>query len=237
MEISARQKDILDKIITEYISSANPISSQLLEKKYKFKVCPATIRNEMQALTKVGYLIQPHTSAGRIPTDKAYRLFVDELLNAGLFGQIDFTMDNWFEKEIKAPIKLIQALTKNLADFSSNLALTCLLEDKIFWKEGWETIAQKPESKQSKFISDFSQLLKNFEQEIEELHLNSKIKIYIGKENPFSRTKDFSIMVSQCQFPEKKQGILAILGPKRMDYNKNIGLINLGKTLLEELSL
>src|SRR4030043_2035671 len=77
MEITKRQKSILDRIIKEYINTAEPVSSQLLEKNYSFDICPATIRIEMQKLTDGGYLLQPHTSAGRVPTDKAYRSFVD----------------------------------------------------------------------------------------------------------------------------------------------------------------
>ena len=77
METNLRQQDLLLKIVEEYINTAKPVSSQLLEKKHSFKVCPATIRNEMQALTKKGYIFQPHTSAGRVPTDKGYRFFVD----------------------------------------------------------------------------------------------------------------------------------------------------------------
>ena len=69
----------MDTIIREYIQSARPVSSQYLGEKYDFGICPASIRIEMQKLTDDGFLTQPHTSAGRIPTDKGYRLFVDQL--------------------------------------------------------------------------------------------------------------------------------------------------------------
>ncbi len=78
--ITERQGEILNRIVKEYITLAEPVSSQLLEKKHKFGLSPATIRNEMQKLTDDGYLLQPHTSAGRVPTDKGYRFFVDKLL-------------------------------------------------------------------------------------------------------------------------------------------------------------
>jgi len=80
MELSARQKNILDIVVRDYIELARPVSSQYLENRYDFGICPATIRNEMQKLTDLGYLSQPHTSAGRVPTDKGYRLFVDSLM-------------------------------------------------------------------------------------------------------------------------------------------------------------
>ena len=97
MLITDRQKDILDKIIQEYISSAEPVPSQSLEKKYDFGLSPATIRGEMHKLTEEGFLYQPHTSAGRVPTDKGYRFFVDNLLNKEFNI---FSAENWFAKEL-----------------------------------------------------------------------------------------------------------------------------------------
>src|SRR3990167_8071237 len=99
MRISERQNLILNKAIEEYILSAQPVSSSLLEKKYDFGISPAMIRIEMQKLTEGGFLLQPHTSAGRVPTDKGYRLFVDELLQAGV---PEFKLSEDFEMEIKA---------------------------------------------------------------------------------------------------------------------------------------
>ena len=70
MVLNERQKLILDSIISEYIQLASPVSSQWIEGKYQLGISPATIRSEMKILTDEGYLIQPHTSAGRIPAYK-----------------------------------------------------------------------------------------------------------------------------------------------------------------------
>src|SRR4030042_6643044 len=78
-KLTERQEKILDIALREYVATAQPVSSQELLKKHDFGVSPATIRNEMQKLTDKGYLLQPHTSAGRIPTDKGYRFFVNKL--------------------------------------------------------------------------------------------------------------------------------------------------------------
>ncbi len=80
MVITERQSKILNTLIQEYINTANPVGSEFLVEKHNFKVCPATLRNEMQKLTESGYLCQPHTSAGRVPTNKGYRFFVDSFL-------------------------------------------------------------------------------------------------------------------------------------------------------------
>jgi len=236
MKITERQEQILNTIIQEYIGSAQPVSSQLLEKKHDFGICPATIRIEMQKLTDKGFLYQPHTSAGRVPTDKGYRFFVDRLLEKELVEKelSSFEGEDWFKNEIGEDIKFIQELTKNLAHFSGALALSYFEKEKIFWKEGWEEILKEPEFREKECIINFTKLLENLEGNIETLKLNSGIKIYIGKENPFKNSRDFSIIASKCYLLDDEQGMISLLGPKRMDYNKNISLINSLTELMEK---
>ena len=78
--MNSRQEKILSTIIEEYTKTAIPVGSQILASKYSFKVSTATLRNDMMALEKEGFLHQPHISAGRIPTDKGYRYFVEEIM-------------------------------------------------------------------------------------------------------------------------------------------------------------
>lgn len=80
MELGKRKLQILQAIIDDYIVSAEPVGSRTLAKKYELGISSATIRNEMADLEDMGYLEQPHTSAGRIPSDKGYRLYVDRLM-------------------------------------------------------------------------------------------------------------------------------------------------------------
>ena len=80
MELDARKLGILKAIIDEYILSASPVGSRAISKLEEFSLSSATIRNEMADLEELGYLEQPHTSAGRIPSDKAYRLYVDQMM-------------------------------------------------------------------------------------------------------------------------------------------------------------
>lgn len=237
MELTKRQKLILDKIVEEYIGSASPVSSQLVEKNYDFGVCPATIRIEMQKLTDKSYLYQPHTSAGRVPTDKAYRFFVDELLEGG-FSDFDFDKEffneiDQIEKEVKDSLKFVQVLTKKVADLTSSLAISYLSEESVILKEGWEEILKEPEFKDSDCFSKFIKMMEDWEAKIENFDVPSEIKVYIGKENPLPKTQDFSTIISPCAFFQNREGIIAILGPKRMAYPKNISLI---KSLTKHLS-
>jgi len=79
MSLDKRKVTILKAIISSYIDNAEAVGSRTISKKYELGVSPATIRNEMSDLEEMGFLVQPHTSSGRIPTDKAYRYYVDDL--------------------------------------------------------------------------------------------------------------------------------------------------------------
>ncbi len=226
-----RQDLILSKIIQEYIDFAIPVSSKSLEEKYNFGVSPATIRNEMQRLTGLGFLFQPYTSAGRIPTDKAYRFLVDKiLLRQELFEKKqDFEIKDWSDD----PLRFVQSITRALAATSSSLAVSYLFNERFLWKEGWEELLQSPEFQKTNCVSDFVKFLKSFERDIEKVRPDSNIRVYIGRETPFPKSAEFSLIISKCCFPDKEEGVISILGPKRMAYDKNIALINSLKRILE----
>jgi len=220
MKITPRQGKLLDVIVKEYIDSATPISSQLLEEKYNFDISPATIRIEMQRLTDKGFLSQPHTSAGRVPTDKGYRFFVDNLKES--------KFDRGFspiEKEMEDSFKFLQDLTKKIAELTSNLAFSYFPEEDIFFKEGWENIFKEPEFENTDLASKFAEMVENMEKEIEEFENFDFPQIFIGKENLLPGAQEFSTIISRIHLPRKKEGVVAILGPKRMDYNKNVKII------------
>ncbi|MGB9804195.1 HrcA family transcriptional regulator, partial [Desulfofundulus sp.] len=80
MRMDARKQDILLAIITDYIATAEPVGSRTIARKYRLGISPATIRNEMADLEEMGYIEQPHTSAGRIPSELGYRYYVDYLM-------------------------------------------------------------------------------------------------------------------------------------------------------------
>jgi len=239
MKISERQSLILNKIVQDYINSARPVSSQLLEKRHKFRISPATIRIEMQKLTDHGFLYQPHTSAGRIPTDKGFRFFVNHLFEKESleFPEQKFLKEiQKIERQIEDSLKFSREVTKILASLSSNLALSYLFDEKIFWKEGWQEIFAEPEFEDTKCVRNFLEMIENLEKHIEDFVFEESFlpRVYIGKELPILKSKDFSLIISQGQFPKKKKATWAILGPKRMTYQKNISLINSVLKILAE---
>ncbi len=230
-KITERERAILNLIIKEYTKIAKPISSDFLKKKYKLNVCPATIRNDMHCLSEKKYLSKLYSSAGRTPTTKAYKLFVKEILE-----DLEPEQDSFFniiediEKTSKNDFQFISSITKNIADSSCSFAF--IYCENYLYKEGWKEIIQNPEFSQKETLKNFLKVLDLIEKNIEELTDNPyEVKVYIGKEKNID-LKDFGLIIGNTIFPKNQKGILAIMGPERMNYNKNIEIINsLIKTL------
>lgn len=226
--LTERQEKILNCIVGEYIDAKTPVSSKILSKKYKFGIKPPTMRIEFQKLTDLGYLVQPHTSAGRMPTDKGYRFYVDNLHSSAFSQGFDS-----IEKELEDSLGFFQAMTRKIAELTSNLAITYFPEEDIVFKEGWDEIFKEPEFEDSAFIAKFMEAVQSFEKHIDEISDSDDPRVFIGKENKVVLAPEFSTIVSKIHLPKKKEGVVVILGPKRMAYDKNVGIMNSLIKLLE----
>ena len=124
--ISERQEKLLNFLIREYIGQAKPVSSLGLKKITDWDVCGATIRNDLQALTEAGYIEQPHTSAGRIPTKKAYKYFADKMEEKQEQNFEDFIVRQVRDahQQIEQEMKLAEELMKSLSEISTTLSYT-----------------------------------------------------------------------------------------------------------------
>lgn len=220
MALKQRQKDILLKIVEEYIDSAQPISSKLLKEKYKFNLSPATLRLEMQELTKKGFLLQPHTSAGRVPTEKGYRFFVDEVKK----GAEEFGLEDYLDKDFENEINFINFLTKKLAELSRALISIYIDKENLLFESGWQEVLQEPEFKNESCLCRFARFSKKIEKIMENWEQKSEIEIYIGREIPVRESEGFSIILMEAGLPEIGKTKIYLSGPQRMDYNKNICL-------------
>jgi transcriptional regulator of heat shock response len=219
--LTERQSKILNCIAEEYIGSKTPVSSKILAKKYGFGIEPSTMRLEFQRLTEMGYLAQPHTSAGRIPTDKGYRFYVDNLHSS----TFDKSWDS-IGKEIEDSLGFFQEMTRKIAELTSNLAITYFPEEDVVFKEGWDELFKEPEFEDATFISKFMEAVQSFEKHIDELQGFDNLQVFIGKENKVVQAPEFSTIVSKIHLSKKKDGVLVILGPKRMAYDKNVSIMN-----------
>ncbi len=241
MELTDRQKLILEKLIEEYVKTAAPVASAGLAKKYDFDVKPAMLRIEMEKLEKLGYLSQPFVSAGRVPTDKAYRFFVDNLLKNKKEGSGGSRQKP--AKKIPAMIarkndyiETAQELAKTISELTSSLVLSYLPEEHLFFKEGWSQIIREPEFEDSHVFEAFAEMVENWEKNIlPEMDFSGEIKIFIGEENPVREAEGFSAIAGRLLLPNKEKGIMAIFGPKRMEYDQNISIFaSLNKFFLEK---
>jgi transcriptional regulator of heat shock response len=239
--MNQRQQKILTSIIEEYTNSAQPVSSELLVKKYAVKASPATIRNDMTKLEKEGLLYQPHISAGRIPTDKGYRYFVEEIMK-------DRELSIAEQKKLQAELlklkakntRLERTVVKLLSGFSGALAITGATEKEEFFESGIKSLVNQPEFKSIDEVCKLAEVLDVVDEKFEKIAKDLKeneTKIYIGEENPINGISNCSMVVSSYKLKGGEKGILALIGPKRMKYAKNKSLIEYMKKLLSSSTM
>src|SRR4030042_6012419 len=143
--LTARQAQILKVLSDEYIDAADPVGSEILEKKYSLGVSSATVRNEMATLTKMGYLKQPHTSAGRVPTPKAMKFYVDQLMEEkqmSLADEVKTKEEVWDSR--RDFDDLMDEATHALAARTKYLAIAAIDEGKT-WHAGYHNVFDNPE--------------------------------------------------------------------------------------------
>lgn len=221
MEINERKELILLTLIKEYIKTAQPISSGFLVKKYKLGISSATARNEMADLEDLGYIFQPHTSAGRIPTEKAYWYYVKNCV------EIKKDKKNTF-KDLKNSLsnseKDLKKIAKVMAEVSKNAVFWAFHKNSLYYT-GISNLFIQPEFRQSEVACDVSVVIDRMEEIIADIFdgLKEGTGVYIGEKNPFGSF----LSVVLLKYKHNKQiGIVGILGPMRMDYEKNLSLIN-----------
>src|SRR3990172_8067824 len=123
--LSTREKQVLASLITHYIASADPVGSRVIANKFLTDLSPATIRNTLQDLEELGLLAQPHTSAGRIPTDLGYRIYVDYLLQPSQLTQdVKDTIRQQILKEGRGINEILGQTCKVLSEITSQLGVT-----------------------------------------------------------------------------------------------------------------
>ena len=129
--LSDRKKKILQLIIEDYIETAEPVGSRTIARKYNLGISPATIRNEMSDLELLGYLEQPHTSAGRIPSAAAYRYYVDSLVKPDTLSPNDVALINsWYRERVHSIDDIFQSTAKILSRMSKNVSVVLANKDR-----------------------------------------------------------------------------------------------------------
>lgn len=220
-KLETREENILNFIIRDYVRSVEPVSSGRISKSGNFRLSPATIRNAMQELDEEGFLEQTHTSSGRVPTDKAYRYFVDNLME-------------FKEPPRKNRIEFEGLILENFArKLSYELGLftgvASFRERPKVWGFGLEQVFSEPEFDDRNLTVEFSRLVDNLEKvalKFIEGSSEAGPEVFIGEENPLERAREFSSVVMKFSDSELGDCVVFSLGPKRMNYEKASSLIN-----------
>jgi heat-inducible transcriptional repressor len=223
-KLKTRQKGILQKLVKSYIQKGEPIASQFLVVHYNFNVSPATIRNDFQDLTEEGYLYKFHVSGGRIPTDKAWKFFVDMISEEEMIS-------SWIEKWDKI-IQTRRQTRSNWEDIinfiseaSQSLSFCYIKENDEVKKCGlkyiFASILTDLDSALD-LVPKIAESLEGLDEQVKNIKIKNDPLVFIGRDNPFIKSDEFSAVLAQTRH---SKNILGILGNKRMPYDKNIGLL------------
>lgn len=231
--MTERQAQILSAIIEQYAEVASPVGSQLLAK--VFGVSSATIRAEMAELERLGYINQPHTSAGRVPTDKGYRFYVNNLNE-----QKELAPSVGAGRALTArvaggglPERTIRNAVDTLVELTHNLGLATI--GNQLYMSGLSNLFGQPEFLQNGQVQQVAQLLDNLEPWLREAAPNEPLSVYIGQENPIGRSAGVSLIISRFRSPYSDRSYIGVLGPTRQQYRDVMTLVSHTGKALEEV--
>jgi len=228
--MNERQACTLFAIIDEYVQTAQPVASKIIVSKYDLGVSPATVRNDMAALEQAGYLRQPHTSSGRVPTERGYRLYLQQMrrpAGRNVCVQLRKAADRSVDQQ-----GLMRELAKTLVQLSGETALMSLDSE---WNKvtGVSNLFEKPDFDDVDMLRSLSRLVDKFEEVMKGIfdEIDQDVRVYLGTENPFGQ--QMATILVKYTLPNGATGVFGLTGPLRMNYKKNIQLLKEAKYLIE----
>ncbi len=236
-DLTQRQIEILKQIVKEYIDTANPVGSETLEKKYDVGVSPATIRNEMAAMVKKGYLAKPHTSAGRVPTSKAMRLYVNELMKEkelSVAEEVEAKEKIWDVRSRENDF--MRTATQRLAEKTGTLAVA-RNDDGNFFCSGYSHILEMPEFYDIDVTKNLLSLLDN-QDHFDTIFgsFSEKFAVILGEDLELALFKPYSFVFSKFHTRSNHDGTIGVVGPARLRYEQIVPLVRYYGSLIEEVA-
>lgn len=234
-----RKDAVLRIVVGQYIQTVNPVSSAFIADEYEQDVSPATVRNILAELEGDGYLTHPHTSAGRVPTERGYRYYVDFLMK-----QIALLEEErqHIQKEYEAGMQELEDLAEKTTGIISNLThcasiVTIDGQPHAYVFRGSNYLV---EAVGAYSLQKMAQILRALEEKERILavirrDLDRKIKIYIGQETACDAFADCALAVSGFETREGRTGRIAVLGPTRMDYGRVVSALEYVSQLIHEM--
>ena len=249
MELDERKRLILQAVVEGYINTAEPIGSRSIAKLLPLGLSAATIRNEMGDLEEMGLLEQPHTSAGRVPSQQGFRYYVDSLMQRySMTAQEINRFRESLDLKLKEQDALIRHMSKMFSQLTSMPTVASLeAEDNRKFLEGRANILGFPEYNDVEKAKNILELFDDEENLDEALKVvprgenSSNISIIIGDENNIPELRDCSLVVARYSAGNNIAGTIGIIGPTRMDYSKIVSKLEyltneLNQRLAEEFS-
>ncbi len=237
--LDERQQALLTTLIQEYIKTATPVASQALVGKAGVRVSPATIRNELLDLEHAGLLEQPYTSAGRIPTVAAWRLYIEDVRRkastAGApTGETAVKLRQTLQHRRADPEQLLKEFAKALADVFDEAVIVGFSPRDVYYT-GLSHLFRQPEFHEVHVVVEISELVDRLDEIVAALypHLNDEITVLLGEENPLGDA--CSLMVTRYAVPKRAAGLMAVLGPIRQAYEAHLPMLAYAQQLLRTI--
>ncbi|MFM6940445.1 MAG: HrcA family transcriptional regulator [Candidatus Planktophila sp.] len=225
---SDRRLEILRAIVEEYVQTQEPVGSKAIAENHALGISPATIRNEMAVLEEEGLIKQPHTSAGRIPTDRGYRIFVDKLATVKPLSNAERRAIETFLHGSNDLDDLVRRSAKLLADITKQVAV---VQYPTFGSSTPKmAISGTAHLARSGDTTDLSSILEALEEQVVLLKLlndaHSTVQVTIGREQSVTNLQTTSLVTVEYGAGNSTIGALGVLGPTRMDYSGSISAVS-----------
>ncbi len=234
--MTERQAAILVAIIEQYAEVAVPVGSVTLAK--LFGVSSATIRSEMARLEELDMIHQPHTSAGRVPTDKGYRFYVNRLTETehNEVPRIDRSaraIEARVQTHVDRADRAIRSAVDSLVELTYNMGLATIGDE--LYLSGMSNLFSHPEFAGGVHAQEVARLIDNLEPWLREAAPHQPLNVYIGSENPIGKSSGACLIISRFRSPYSNASYIGVLGPTRQDYAKTMRLVRHAGTMLEEV--
>jgi len=235
--MTERQRQILSAIIEQHAEIAAPIGSVMLAK--LFGVSSATIRSEMVHLEEMGLITQPHTSAGRVPTDAGYRFYVNMLNETPVenlipgFDRSARAIEARVNTHCDHADRAIRSAVDSLVELTHNLGIATIGDE--LYMSGIGNLFSQPEFATANHAQSVARLLDNLEPWLREAAPNEPLNVYIGAENPIGKTSGVSLIISRYRSPYSDRSYIGVIGSTRQSYDKVMRLVRHAGAMLEEV--
>jgi transcriptional regulator of heat shock response len=230
IELDERKKRILEAITRDYLHTAEPVGSRTIWRSYMPDLSPASIRNEMADLEAMGLITQPHTSAGRIPTDLGYRYYVDHLMKSRQLTVKEEDVINEGLKSVKTDVEeALHQTLKILSHLLEYASVVATLDNKTrVYTSGFSHMLKQPEFTDMNFTRQVMEVVEEEDlmaEMVREYTTEKGVTIRIGSENSFKEVKNCSVIMSSYEVKNKAIGGLGVIGPTRMSYARVAGIL------------